>query len=166
MIHYFHVVLSYIFLNFLWKFLIGHFMCWNYAAYFFLKCLRDVSIICLHMLCFILFQKSYLLLVCPVEYIANKTLRSTLRCEEMLCFEKGFISLLEALGFYQSAALFSATAESQSSPKGISVVFPLFYHRAFLVNWTYFFFWLACWTVSVFGASGTYIFNLLIPENN
>jgi len=60
------------------------------CSIFLLKCLCDVSIICLHVLCFILFQKSYLLLVCPVEYIANKTLRSALRCKEMLCFEKVF----------------------------------------------------------------------------
>ena len=60
------------------------------CSIFLLKCLCDVSIICLHVLCFILFQKSYLFLVCPVEYIANKTLRSALRCKEMLCFEKVF----------------------------------------------------------------------------
>lgn len=85
--YYFHLVLFHISSNCLWKLLIGHFILFveiMQHIYFklFVGCIHYLSSLAL----FHSLQKSYVFLICPVEYIANKLLRSTLRCKEMLCF--------------------------------------------------------------------------------
>lgn len=135
MVHcYFHLVLFYVFSNYLWKFLIGDFISWNYETSLFsnVHVKRPLSVLT----CSVLFSlKSYLSLVCLVEYTVNKKLRNNLRYKEMFYFvsESCFFPCQEPRDIVSSMlSYFKQQQDRNHYQKGSISCSLYFYCRAFL----------------------------------